>query len=80
MIKVFNYEESASSAFELLNYDLRDKSTQVQLYSSVMMRFIQNLNTINFAMTATVGGLLSILRGLDLGGLAAFAAIWKTGQ
>ena len=36
------------------------------------MPIIQNLNTINFALTATIGGILAILRGLDLGGLAAF--------
>ena len=72
VVKVFNYEEQAATAFEQLNYDLRDKATQAQLYSGAMMPVIQNLNTINFALTATVGGLLAILRGLDLGGLAAF--------
>ena len=72
VVKVFCYEESAAKDFEKLNYDLRDKATQAQLYSGVMMPVIQNLNTINFALTATVGGLLAIFRGLDLGGLAAF--------
>jgi ATP-binding cassette subfamily B protein len=72
VIKVFCYEENAAADFEKLNYSLRDKATQAQLYSGVMMPVIQNLNTINFALTATVGGLLAILRGLDLGGLAAF--------
>src|SRR5450432_2797229 len=72
VVKVFCYEESAEAAFEKLNYDLRDKATQAQLYSGVMMPVIQNLNTINFALTATVGGVLAIIRGLDLGGLAAF--------
>jgi ATP-binding cassette subfamily B multidrug efflux pump len=72
VVKVFCYEESASEDFEKLNYDLRDKATQAQLYSGVMMPVIQNLNTVNFALTATVGGLLAILRGLDLGGLASF--------
>ncbi len=72
VVKVFCYEESAAQEFEKINYDLRDKGTQAQLYSGAMMPVIQNLNTINFALTATVGGLLAILRGLDLGGLAAF--------
>ena len=72
VVKVFCYEESAAKDFEKLNYDLRDKATQAQLYSGAMMPVIQNLNTINFALTATVGGILAILRGLDLGGLAAF--------
>ncbi len=72
VVKVFGYEESATAQFELLNNDLRDKATQAQLYSGAMMPVIQNLNTINFALTATLGGLLAISRGLDLGGLAAF--------
>ena len=72
VVKVFCYEESAAAEFEKINYDLRDKATQAQLYSGVMMPVIQNLNTINFALTATVGGMLAIFKGLDLGGLAAF--------
>jgi len=72
VVKVFCYEDNAAKEFEKLNYDLRDKATQAQLYSGVMQPVIQNLNTINFALTATVGGLLAILRGFDIGGLAAF--------
>jgi ATP-binding cassette, subfamily B, multidrug efflux pump len=72
VVKVFCYESNAAKDFEKINYDLRDKATQAQLYSGVMMPVIQNLNTINFALTATVGGILAIVRGLDIGGLAAF--------
>jgi ATP-binding cassette subfamily B multidrug efflux pump len=72
VVKVFCYEDNAAREFETINYALRDKATQAQLYSGVMMPVIQNLNTINFALTATVGGILAIFRGLDLGGLAAF--------
>jgi ATP-binding cassette subfamily B protein len=72
VVKLFCYEENVSADFEKINYELRDKATKAQYYSGVMMPVIQNLNTINFALTATVGGLLAIFRGLDLGGLAAF--------
>jgi ATP-binding cassette subfamily B multidrug efflux pump len=72
VVKVFCYETRAAEEFEAINEVLRDKSTQAQLYSGVMMPVIQNLNTINFALTATVGGILALFRGLDLGGLAAF--------
>jgi ATP-binding cassette subfamily B multidrug efflux pump len=72
VVKVFCYEESAAAKFEQINYELRDKATKAQLYSGVMTPIIQNLNTVNFALTATVGGVLAIFRGLDLGGLAAF--------
>lgn len=72
VIKVFGHEETASREFEVLNDELREKGTRAQLYAGIMMPVIQNLNTINFALTATVGGLLSLLKGLDIGGLAAF--------
>ncbi len=72
VVTVFCYEENAAKDFEKLNYDLRDKANKAQLYAGLMMPIMQNLNTINFALTATVGGLLAIYRGLDLGGLAAF--------
>lgn len=72
VVKVFGHEEQAAAEFEAINEDLRGKATHAQLYSGVMMPVIQNLNTINFALTATVGGLLAVLRGLDIGGLAAF--------
>jgi ATP-binding cassette subfamily B protein len=72
VVKVFCYEENIEKEFEAINYDLRYKATHAQLYSGVMMPLIQNLNTINFALTAAVGGLLAVLKGLDIGGLAAF--------
>ena len=72
VVKVFCFESIAENDFEKLNFDLRDKATKAQLYAGVMQPIIQNLNTINFALTATVGGLLAIFKGLDLGGLAAF--------
>jgi len=72
VVTVFCYKEHAEKDFENINYDLRDKASKAQLYSGVMMPVMQNLNTINFALTATAGGLLAIYRGLDLGGLAAF--------
>ncbi len=72
VVKVFCYEDAALQQFEQLNNELQDKATKAQLYSGVMMPVIQNLNTINFALTAAVGGLLAVLKGLDLGGLAAF--------
>jgi len=72
VVKVFAHEETAGREFDVLNNELKEKGTRAQLYAGIMMPVIQNLNTINFALTATVGGLLSLLKGLDIGGLAAF--------
>jgi ATP-binding cassette subfamily B multidrug efflux pump len=71
-VKVFSHEPQALADFDRLNQDLQEKATKAQLYSGIMMPVIQNLNTINYALTAATGGLLALLRGLDIGGLAAF--------
>ena len=72
IVRIFCHESLAEDDFEKIGYRLRDKATQAQLYSGVMMPVIQNLNTINFAVTTIVGAILALFRGLDLGGLAAF--------
>jgi ATP-binding cassette subfamily B protein len=72
VVEVFCFQQMTEAAFEVVNYELRDKSSKAQFYSGIMMPVIQNINTINFALTAAVGGLLAVLRGLDIGGLAAF--------
>jgi ATP-binding cassette subfamily B protein len=72
VVKVFCYETQAATEFGKLNQELQVKAGKAQLYSGIMIPLMTNLNNINFALTAAIGGLLSILRGLDIGGLAAF--------
>ncbi len=72
VVKVFGYEAHAEQTFNVMNEELREKATKAQLYSGIMMPIIQNLSTINYALTAMVGGMLAVLRGLDIGGLASF--------
>lgn len=72
VVKVFCHEDAASRQFEQLNEVLRQKGEKAQWYSGIMMPLMSNLNTINFALTAAAGGMLAVLRGLDIGGLATF--------
>lgn len=72
VVKVFGYEEKAEAEFEKLNFDLRDKATKAQMFSGMMMPIMINMSTINYALTATIGGILAVTRGLDIGGLASF--------
>ncbi|GLU52963.1 multidrug ABC transporter ATP-binding protein [Dyadobacter frigoris] len=72
VVKVFGYEEKAETDFEKLNFDLRDKATKAQMFSGMMMPIMINMSTINYALTATIGGILAVTRGLDIGGLASF--------
>lgn len=71
-VKVFCHEKVAEEEFDVFNKNLKEKAKKAQLFSGLMMPLMQNLNTLNFVIVSIVGGLLAILRGFDLGGLAAF--------
>lgn len=72
VVKVFGHEKKVTTDFEVLNQDLKNKSEKAQLYSGMMMPVMMNLNTFNFVIVTIVGAILVIVRGFDVGGLAAF--------
>lgn len=72
VIKVFNYENKAISAFAKLNEEYRQAATNANFYAGMVMPILNNLNNISYAVTAMVGGLLTIAGRFDLGSLAAF--------
>lgn len=71
-VKIFSHEQIAEEEFDLHNEQLKERARNAQLFSGLMMPLMQNLNTLNFVFVSIIGGLLAILRGFDLGGLAAF--------
>lgn len=72
VVKVFGHAKKVEKDFNELNDKLRGHAEKSQIFSGMMMPFIQNLNTLNFVFITVVGALLAILRGFDVGGLAAF--------
>ena len=72
VVKVFNHEPQACEEFDILNEELRTKQTKAQFFGSIMGPVMGNLSQVNYALTATVGGLMCILGGFDVGGLAVF--------
>ncbi len=72
VVKVFNHEKQASEEFEILNDDLRSKQIRAQFFGSMMGPVMGNLSQVNYALTATVGGIMCLLRSFDVGGLAVF--------
>ncbi len=72
VIKVFGHEKEVEATFDELNQQLKDKSEKAQFYAGLMMPVMNNMNTLSFVLVTIVGGLLAILRGFDVGGLAAF--------
>lgn len=72
VVKVFCHEEVAKKEFDLLNHDLRDNQIRAQFFGGMMGPVMGNLSQINYALTATIGGLLCIFRNFDVGGLTVF--------
>ena len=72
VVKAFTHEERIKAEFDELNLDYRDASTDAAFYSGAIFPVSANLNSISYAVTAVVGGLLALYRGFDLGGLGAY--------
>lgn len=72
VVKVFCHEEVVEEEFAYLNGDLREKQIKAQFFGGMMGPVMGNLSQINYALTASIGGLLCVLRGFDVGGLTVF--------
>ena len=72
VVKAFTHEEEAKAKFRELNNAYRDSAQKANFYSTMIMPMAGNLMNISYALTAAFGGLLSVLQGFDLGGLAIY--------
>ena len=72
VVKAFTHEEQAKEQFRDLNGAYRDAASKASFYSTTIMPVAANLMNASFALTAAFGGLLSVLRGFDLGGLVIY--------
>ncbi len=72
IVKVFNHEEATIDEFDYLNTDLRNKQLFAQFFGGIMWPVTGNLSQVSYALTATIGGILCVLRGFDVGGLTTF--------
>lgn len=72
IVKVFNHESVCDEEFGILNEELRKNQMKAQFYSGLMGPVMNCSTQINYTLTAAVGGILSVLKGLDIGGLTVF--------
>ena len=72
VVKAFTHEEQAKAEFRTLNNTYRDAAQKANYYSIMIMPVSNNLMNISYALTAALGGLLSVLSGFDLGGLVIY--------
>jgi ATP-binding cassette subfamily B multidrug efflux pump len=72
VVKAFTHEDAAKAEFDELNEEYRDSATKANFYAGAIMPMSANLMNIGYAVTAIVGGLLTLVIGFDLGGFVAY--------
>lgn len=72
VVRVFNHEKICDEEFGILNEELQKNQMKAQFFSGLMGPVMNCSTQINYTLTAAVGGLLCVLRGLDIGGLTVF--------
>ena len=72
VVKVFCHEKAAEEEFDRLNSDLKDKQIKAQFFGGIMGPVMGNLGQVSYSLTACFGGILCVLKGFDVGGLAVF--------
>ena len=72
VVKAFTHEEIVKEEFSELNEAYRAAATDANFYAGAIMPLTSNIINIGYACTAVVGGVLALLRGFDIGGLAAY--------
>lgn len=72
VVKVFCHEEKALQEFDQYNADLKKNQIMAQFFGGIMGPVMGNLGQVNYSLTAVVGGVLCVLKGFDVGGLAVF--------
>jgi ATP-binding cassette subfamily B protein len=72
VVKVFSHERAALAEFQNRNEDYRQAATNANFYAGVTFPIVGNLSHVAYAVSAVVGGLLSVAGRFDIGSLAAF--------
>lgn len=72
VVKTFCYEATAQEKFNQRNEILQQVATTAQSYSGMMMPLSRTINSTNYAVVATVGGILTILGSMTIGSLVVF--------
>lgn len=78
VVKVFSHEKRVMNEFETLNEELRVAANRAQFYAMMLFPVLGNISYINYALTATLGGLLVINGYMDVGALASFLQYSRT--
>ena len=72
VVKAFTHEEKATADFVQLNVAYREAARKAGFFSGIIGPVTHNLMNVSYALTACLGGALSVIQGFDLGGLVVY--------
>lgn len=72
VVKVFCHEKAAKEEFNALNTSLCEAATNANTFANILMPIMGNLSHVLYAITAMVGGVLTIYNIITLGTVVAF--------
>lgn len=74
VVKVFCHEDEAMEDFEKLNDELCKAATQANTFANILMPIMGNLSYMHYALTAIVGGILTVkgISGITIGTVVAY--------
>ncbi len=72
VVKVFCHEKAAKEEFNTLNTSLCEAATSANTFANILMPIMGNLSYVLYAITAMVGGVLTIYNIITLGTAVAF--------
>ena len=77
VVRAFTREDATKAEFEVLNENYRVAASKATTYSMALMPISAQLNNVGYAITAVLGGVLSVVSGFDVGGLVSFLSYSK---
>jgi ABC-type multidrug transport system, ATPase and permease components len=77
MVKAFGRQEKVLSDFQTVNARMCDYSIKAQVWSGLMMPFMNVINNLSFALIACVGGVLSVRGAVTVGVVVSFLSYSK---
>ena len=77
MVKAFDLQEKVLADFKTVNAEMQDYSIKAQIWSGLMMPFMNVINNLCYALLACIGGILSVGGSVTVGVVVSFLSYSK---
>ncbi|MCM1269017.1 MAG: ABC transporter ATP-binding protein/permease [Ruminococcus flavefaciens] len=74
VVKVFTHEDKTCEKFEKLNGELCEAATRANTFANILMPIMNNLSYLHYAVTAIVGGIMTVkgIGGMTIGTVVSY--------